>query len=70
DAMTKQASVFPDIVKTRVYWEELGYTHEQVDGIMTAVQAASATDTITQMMQQAQQDQKAKPQEVGPVQNG
>ena len=53
DAMTKQASVFPDIVKTRVYWEELGYTHEQVDGIMTAVQASSATDTIKQMMQES-----------------
>ena len=53
DAMTKQASVFPALVNTRVYWEELGYTHEQVDNIMTAVQAQQAADTVTQMLARA-----------------
>lgn len=34
DAMTKQASVTPDIVYTRVYWEELGYSDEQIDEVL------------------------------------
>lgn len=62
DAMTKQASVYPDIVKTRVYWQELGYTHEQVSDIMESVQASSATSAVQQMMQAAQAG-KARPKE-------
>lgn len=57
DAMVKQASVVPEITRTRVYWEELGYTHEQVDALLRAVQQSTASQTVKEMLDKAKQEQ-------------
>ena len=44
--MVKQASAFPGIVNTRVYWEELGYTDDQVDEIMAEVRRSQGEDLL------------------------
>ena len=59
DAMVKQASAFPGIVNTRVYWEELGYTDDQVDDIMAEVRRSQGEDLLRGIL--AKGDSGAEP---------
>ena len=53
DAMLKQASVFPGIVRTRVYWEELGYRDEQIDEIMAQMDRDAGSQVLQSVLRNA-----------------
>lgn len=53
DAMLKQASVFPGIVRTRVYWEELGYRDEQIDEIMAQMDRDAGSQVLQDVLRNA-----------------
>lgn len=50
DAMTKLASSAPWLVNTRVYWEKVGLTDEQIDSVLSAGRQSQNTETMASVI--------------------
>ena len=53
DAMTKLASSAPWLVNTRVYWEKVGLTDEQIDVVLAAGRQAESTESMANIVANA-----------------
>jgi hypothetical protein len=59
DAMVKQASVASWLAETDVFLEELGYTEEQIARLLSEKRKASAMETITRLVNDADNQSRA-----------
>lgn len=59
DAMTKLASSAPWLVNTRVYWEKVGLTDEQIDTVLAAGRQSESTESMATIVANALGSSKA-----------
>lgn len=67
DAVIKQVSAVPEFAGTRVFWEQLGYSPDQIARIQSDIKRAEAQRRVGELMAQPQQDKAATMYEVSSI---